>query len=50
MGRLYDHVPPPHVIDDTNPANVDHTGHDSPPTDGRLVPDYTQLGFRCRPY
>jgi phospholipase C len=45
-GGFYDHVPPPHVIDDTDPANVDHTGDDSTPTDGRLVPDYTQLGFR----
>jgi phospholipase C len=45
-GGFYDHVPPPHVIDDTNPANVDHTGDSTTPTDGRLVPDYTQLGFR----
>jgi phospholipase C len=34
------------VIDDTNPADVDHTGNSTTPTDGRLVPDYTQLGFR----
>jgi phospholipase C len=34
------------VIDDTNPATVDHTGNSTTPTDGRLVPDYTQLGFR----
>jgi phospholipase C len=45
-GGFYDHVPPPHVIDDTNPANVDHSGDSTTPTDGRLVPDYTQLGFR----
>ena len=45
-GGFYDHVPPPHVIDDTNPANVDHSGDGSTPTDGQLIPDYTQLGFR----
>jgi phospholipase C len=39
-------VRPPQVIDDTNPATVDHTGNSTTPTDGRLVPDYTQLGFR----
>jgi phospholipase C len=45
-GGFYDHVPPPHVIDDTNPATVDHTGDGTTPTDGQLIPDYTQLGFR----
>jgi phospholipase C len=45
-GGFYDHVPPPHAVDDTDPSTVDHTGDDSTPTDGRLVPDYTQLGFR----
>ncbi len=45
-GGFYDHVPPPHVIDDTNPANVNHTGDSTTPTDGQLIPDYTQLGFR----
>ena len=45
-GGFYDHVPPPRVIDDTNPADVDHTGDGTTPTDGQLVPDYTQLGFR----
>jgi phospholipase C len=45
-GGFYDHVPPPHVIDDTNPADVDHTGDGSTPVDGQLIPDYTQLGFR----
>jgi phospholipase C len=45
-GGFYDHVPPPHVIDNTNPADVDHTGDSSTPTDGQLIPDYTQLGFR----
>ncbi|MBV8930288.1 MAG: hypothetical protein JO152_14295, partial [Mycobacteriaceae bacterium] len=45
-GGFFDHVRPPRVIDDTNPANVDHTGNSTTPTDGRLVPDYTQLGFR----
>jgi phospholipase C len=45
-GGFYDHVPPPQVTDDTDPATVDHTGDETTPTDGRLVPDYTQLGFR----
>src|SRR6266702_2640093 len=45
-GGFFDHVPPPHVIDDTDPATVDHTGDGTTPTDGQLVPDYTQLGFR----
>jgi phospholipase C len=45
-GGFFDHVRPPHVIDDTNPADVDHTGNSTVPTDGQLVPDYTQLGFR----
>ena len=45
-GGFFDHVHPPQVIDDTDPATVDHTGNSTIPTDGRLVPDYTQLGFR----
>jgi phospholipase C len=45
-GGFFDHVPPPKVIDDTNPADVDHTGDGTTPTDGQLIPDYTQLGFR----
>ena len=45
-GGFFDHVRPPQVIDDTSPASVDHTGNSATPTDGRLVPDYTQLGFR----
>jgi phospholipase C len=45
-GGFFDHVPPPQVIDDTNPADVDHTGDAATPTDGQLVPDYQQLGFR----
>jgi phospholipase C len=45
-GGFFDHVPPPRVIDDTNPADVDHTGDGTTPTDGQLLPDYTQLGFR----
>ena len=45
-GGFYDHVPPPRVIDDTDPSTVDHTGDGAAPTDGRLVPDYRQLGFR----
>jgi len=45
-GGFYDHVPPPRVVDDTDPADVDHTGDGTTPTDGRLIPDYKQLGFR----
>jgi phospholipase C len=45
-GGFYDHVPPPQVIDDTNPANVMHAGDSTTPTDGRLYPNYRQLGFR----
>jgi phospholipase C len=45
-GGFYDHVPPPRVTDDTGPADVDHTGDSTTPTDGQLVPDYRQLGFR----
>jgi phospholipase C len=45
-GGFFDHVPPPQVIDDTDPATVDHTGNSTTPTDGQLVPNYRQLGFR----
>ena len=45
-GGFFDHVPPPQVIDDTDPATVDHTGDDTTPTDGQLLPDYKQLGMR----
>jgi phospholipase C len=45
-GGSYDHVPPPRVIDDTHPASVMHESDSSTPTDGRLYPDYRQLGFR----
>jgi phospholipase C len=45
-GGFYDHVPPPQVIDDTNPANVSHAGDSTTPTDGQLYPNYRQLGFR----
>jgi phospholipase C len=45
-GGFYDHVPPPTVVDDTNPANVSHTGNATTPTDGELIPNYAQLGFR----
>ena len=45
-GGFYDHVPPPRVIDDTNPANVMHAGDSTTPTDGQLIPNYKQLGFR----
>jgi Phosphoesterase family len=45
-GGFYDHVPPPQVIDDTNPADVMHAGDGTTPTDGQLVPNYRQLGFR----
>jgi phospholipase C len=39
-------VPPPRVIDTTDPSTVSHAGDGTTPTDGQLVPDYTQLGFR----
>jgi phospholipase C len=45
-GGFYDHVPPPQVIDDTNPAHVMHAGDSTTPTDGQRYPDYKQLGFR----
>jgi phospholipase C len=45
-GGFYDHVPPPQVIDDTNPADVNHAGDSTTPTDGQLYPNYKQLGFR----
>ncbi len=45
-GGFYDHVPPPRVIDNTDPSTVDHTGDGATPTDGQLIPDYRQLGFR----
>ena len=45
-GGFYDHVPPPMVVDETNPANVMHAGDSTTPTDGQLVPNYRQLGFR----
>ena len=34
------------MIDDTDPATVSHAGDSTTPTDGQLIPDYTQLGFR----
>lgn len=43
-GGFYEHVDPPMVVDDTNPANVNHTGDTT--TDGQSYPDYRQLGFR----
>jgi phospholipase C len=43
-GGFYDHVQPPRVIDDTNPADVMHAS--DVPTDGQTIPDYRQLGFR----
>jgi phospholipase C len=45
-GGFYDHVPPPQVMDDTNPADVLHAGDSTTPTDGRRYPKYKQLGFR----
>src|SRR5216683_8328432 len=45
-GGFFDQVPPPQVMDDTDPSTVDHTGDSTTPTDGQLIPDYTQLGFR----
>src|SRR5262249_13592155 len=43
---FFDHVPPPQVVDDTDPATVDHSGDSPTPTDGHLAPNYRQLGFR----
>ena len=43
-GGFYDHVPPPVVVDDTDPATVSHTGN--VPTLGQTHPNYGQLGFR----
>jgi phospholipase C len=43
-GGFYDHVSPPKVVDDTDPATVNHTGDTT--TDGLTHPDYRQLGFR----
>jgi phospholipase C len=46
-GGFYDHVPPPTVIDTTNPANVDHSGNNRPTAyPGPNYPNYAQLGFR----
>ncbi len=45
-GGFYEHVRPPQVIDDTNPADVMHAGDSTTPTDGQLYPNYRQLGFR----
>jgi phospholipase C len=45
-GGFYDHVPPPRVTDNTDPANVMHAGDSTTPADGQLIPDYRQLGFR----
>ncbi len=45
-GGFYEHVRPPQVIDDTNPADVMHDGDSTTPTDGQLYPNYKQLGFR----
>jgi phospholipase C len=45
-GGFFDHVRPPKVIDDTNPKDVNHSGDGKKPTDGQLIPDYRQLGFR----
>src|SRR5690348_13471391 len=45
-GGFFDHVRPPQVIDDSDPTTVDHTGNSTTPTDGQLIPNYKQLGFR----
>jgi phospholipase C len=45
-GGFFEHVRPPQVIDDTDPATVDHSGNSTTPTDGQLIPNYKQLGFR----
>jgi phospholipase C len=43
-GGFYDHVPPPTVVDDTDPTTVSHTGNVT--TMGQAHPNYGQLGFR----
>ena len=43
-GGFFDHVPPPTVIDDTDPTTVSHTGNVT--TLGQGHPNYSQLGFR----
>jgi len=45
-GGFYDHVPPPTVIDDTNPANVSTLGDTTATPNGQTRPNYGQLGFR----
>ena len=46
-GGFYDHVAPPTVVDDTDPATVDHTGNSRPAGfPGPNYPNYAQLGFR----
>jgi phospholipase C len=45
-GGFYEHVSPPKVIDNTDPATVNHTGDPATPVDGQTMPDYRQLGFR----
>jgi len=46
-GGFFDHVPPPKVRDDTDPASVDHRcNEDSCPESPDAHPDYRQLGFR----
>ena len=46
-GGFYDHVAPPVVVDDTDPATVNHTGNNRPAAfPGPNHPDYGQLGFR----
>jgi phospholipase C len=46
-GGFYDHVMPPTVTDDTDPATVNHANNNRPPAfPGPNYPDYTQLGFR----
>ena len=43
-GGFFDHVPPPTVVDDTDPTTVSHTGDVT--TLGQSHPNYGQLGFR----
>lgn len=46
-GGFYDHVVPPVVFDDTDPATVNHAGNSRPAGfPGPNYPNYGQLGFR----
>ncbi len=49
MGRVLRSRSAPRVVDDTNPANVDHTGDSTIPTDGSWSPTTGSSGSGCPP-